>query len=92
MPKCWATCAGTGAPTAPTLRRRAASPSIRCRVGFTHGGTFMDIAGILEFNRARAAGLSPVRAARWVAYQRMKAAQGQARITLDEAVRQVRAL
>ena len=52
----------------------------------------MDVAGILEFNRARAAGLSPVRAARWVAYQRMKAAQGQARITLDEAVRQVRAL
>jgi len=45
-----------------------------------------------DHDKARAAGLTPKEAARWVAYLAMKARKGQQPISLDEAVRQVRAV
>ena len=44
-----------------------------------------------EFNRARAVGFSPARAARWAAYVAMKLARGEKPITLGQAVIQAEA-
>jgi hypothetical protein len=44
-----------------------------------------------EHARARAAGMTPGQAARWIAYLERKAARGETPIDLHEAVRQLKA-
>jgi hypothetical protein len=44
---------------------------------------------ITRFDEARAAGMTAVQAARWVAYLDMKAERGEGVLTLDQAVRQL---